>query len=57
MKYDPATATFEDDGGPSFDPKPSDAAAEPHPHEVHRLENEGGITLELVDRFAQVQGD
>lgn len=57
MKYDPATATFEDDGGPSFDPKPS-GKGDPHPHEVDRFVGEGGsVTLELHDRFEQVMGD
>ena len=42
--YDATTATFEEDKAP-------------HPHEVHRFEDEGGVTFELVDKFEQVQGD
>lgn len=55
--YDPQTATFSDDGNPHDDPKPLTGI--PGNHEIHHWENEGGsaISLELVDRFEQVQGD
>lgn len=53
MRYDVQTATFEDDGGPSFDPPVLKGAAEPHPHELHRFEEEGGLPAP----FEQVLGD